>query len=64
VLLRQVDDYGFCDDGSNVYYTEEYETVAKALLSKHIASYMEKTKSEFDLALERARRDWKALRAR
>lgn len=64
VSLRQVDDYGFCDDGCNVYYTEDYETVAKALLSKHIAAYMEKAKSEFDSALERARSDWKALRSR
>ncbi len=63
-LLREVDDTGFCDDGDTVYYTEAYEPIAKALLSKHVSSYMVKAKAEFDLALEKARLDWKTLKSK
>ena len=56
-----VDDDGFFDDGSSVYYKDGFRKVATKLLSKHIEAYMTKAKSEFDLALEKARNDWKSL---
>lgn len=53
---------GFYDDGSTVYFKSGYEKIAKALLAKHVESYMTKTKSEFDLALKNARNDWLVLK--
>ena len=61
-IAKLVDDDGFYDDASTIYYVDGYEKVAKTLLSKHIEHYMSKTKSEFDLALEKARSDWKSLK--
>lgn len=61
---RFVDDDGFYDDSSTVYYREGYEKVAKSLLAKHIEHYMKTAKSEFDSAIENARKDWLSLRNR
>lgn len=63
-IAKLVDDDGFYDDASTIYYVDGYEKVAKTLLAKHIEHYMSKTKSEFDLALEKARSDYKALRSK
>jgi hypothetical protein len=61
-IAKLVDDDGFYDDASTVYYTDGYEKVAKTLLSKHIEHYMKIAKSEFDMAIETARSDWKTLK--
>lgn len=61
-IAKRVDRDGFFDFGATVYYRDNFETVAKALLSKFIEHYMEKAKSEFDSALKSARNDWLELR--
>ena len=63
-IARLVDDDGYFDDSSSVYYREGYMKIAKDLLAKFVEHYMTKAKSEYDLALEKARNDWKELKTR
>ncbi len=61
-VLDRVERDGVFDNGAVVYYRAGKETQAKEMLANHIAEYMKKAKSEFDLALEKARNDWKHLK--
>ena len=61
-VLDRVERDGVFDNGAVVYYRAGKETPAKEMLANHIAEYMKKAKSEFDLALEKARNDWKHLK--
>ena len=63
-IATMVDADGFYDDVAAVYYKDGFEKVARTLLAKHVEHYMKEAKSEFDLAVERAREDWATLRSK
>lgn len=60
-ITKIVDTQGYYHAGARVYYSPSNRGVAADLLASHIVQYMTRTKSEYDLALDRARKDWKLL---
>lgn len=57
----QVDAKGYCLEGNTAYYAPGHRQVAVDLLKQYIAQYMNRTKTEYMTALEKARNDYRSL---